>query len=79
MERIPPVAAAAWDGSGGEAKSPSSRGLLAIELRDRLLLLRTSVLAPDRAVSVRGGTSDIGMGLDATEGPAAVAAAISLS
>lgn len=65
MERMPEAS------GGGGGYEPSSRGLLAIELRDRLLLLRTRVLAPDNAVSVRGGTSDIGMGLD-TEGPASL-------
>lgn len=63
MERMPDAS------GGGGGYEASSKGLLAIELRDRLLLLRTSVLAPDNAVSVRGGTSDTGIGRD-TEGPA---------
>lgn len=39
-------------------------GRLAIELRDRLLLLRTSVLAPENAVSVLVGASVSGTGCD---------------
>lgn len=51
MERKP-------DGSAGTGDVvTSSRGLLAIEALERVLLPRTNVLAPEKAVSVRCGAS----------------------
>lgn len=45
-----------------DGDASSKRGSLAIELLDRALELRTSVLASEKAVSARMGTSAVGRG-----------------